>query len=103
MIDRNNIKKKLNDYGIPYASIGISRGIYESFPSFGNDYSKIYDTVSTRKIETYNIEMLREEDLKYITDALYFYSKSKHPQVEEAKREYIIMRMMMEDNTRNDT
>ena len=103
MIDRGNIKKKLNDYGISYASIGISRGIYESFPQFSNDYSKIYDTVSTRKIETYKIDMLREEDLKYITDALYFYSESKHPQVEEAKREYIILRMMLEDTTRNGT
>ena len=103
MVDRIKIKEKLKDFGMKFANIGISRPVhdfkacqYNDFNS--NDYTGSDMYLKYGQVETFKIEMLTEEDLHIIINALHFYSKSKNPQVEEMRRELMIMRRMAEDN-----
>lgn len=99
MVDRIKIKEKLKDFGMKFATIGISRPMYvveDTFKTY--NYNGTDDHLKYNQVETFKIEMLTEEDLHIIINALHFYSKSKNPQVEEMRREFMIMRRMMEDN-----
>lgn len=103
MIDRINIKEKLNNFGMKFANIGISRPVYDFKTCLYNDFNSCDYTGSDMylkydQVETFKIEMLTEDDLKIIIEALQFYSKSTNPQVEEMRREYMIMRRMIEEN-----
>ena len=102
MIDRINIKEKLNNFGMKFANIGSSRPVYDKICQYNyfksNDYTCSDVHINYSKVETFKIEMLTEDDLKIIIEALQFYSKSTNPQVEEMRREYMIMRRMIEEN-----
>lgn len=104
MIDRIKIKEKLNNFGMKFANIGSSRPVYDfkicQYNDFkSNDYTGSDVHINYGKVETFKIEMLTEDDLKIIIEALQFYSKSTNPQVEEMRREYMIMRRMIEEKT----
>ena len=97
-INRQDISKKLNSYGMKFANIGISKD-FHTYTVPPGDFGMGEDMCPScqyNQVNTYKIDFLRDEDLSLILDALHFYSKSKNPKIEELRIEYIVMRKMME-------